>query len=186
MGVPAPPLRHLAGPRHHRDVDGYPAGQAAARGLNGDIARHATASRHEWESGAAPGGIARRLKSLLAAAVDGPRSTPVASSRPHHSARMDRRRRANIQRRRPGSARPHHRADHRQVRTGHRAVAMTRPPLGDHLSDHHRGRRQQNRRDDESGSAPVLDRPHASYLSLTALRIAARSCASERSLTTSS
>ncbi len=63
---------HLAGPRHHRDVDGYPAGQAAARGVNGDIARHATAWRHELESGAAPASIARRLarKSLLAAAVD--------------------------------------------------------------------------------------------------------------------
>lgn len=68
-------LRHycvlLAGPDSHRTQQDFPGDRRAARGFNGDIARHAAQWGRELESGSeAPGILANRIarKSLLAVA----------------------------------------------------------------------------------------------------------------------
>ncbi len=61
---------HLAGPPHRNDTGGYPADRAAARGFNGDIARHAAAWRQAVRIGTDPAALGRRVarKTLLAVA----------------------------------------------------------------------------------------------------------------------
>ena len=61
---------HLAGPRHHRPAEPFAADRRAARGFNGDIARHAQRWRDAIDRGDEPTVVARRLarKTLLAVA----------------------------------------------------------------------------------------------------------------------
>jgi len=61
---------HLAGPPYRNHTPGYPADRAAARGFNGDIARHAAEWRHAIEHGTDPAVVGRRVarKTLLAVA----------------------------------------------------------------------------------------------------------------------
>jgi uncharacterized protein len=61
---------HVAGPDYRRGLPGFPADARAARGFNGDIARHAAAWRDALARGDEPGQLGRRLarKTLLAVA----------------------------------------------------------------------------------------------------------------------
>jgi hypothetical protein len=61
---------HLAGPGYAHDLPRFPADARAARGFNGDIARHAARWRDALAAGAEPPRLGRRLarKTLLAVA----------------------------------------------------------------------------------------------------------------------
>ncbi|MGI9643772.1 MAG: hypothetical protein ACR2O6_00515 [Ilumatobacteraceae bacterium] len=61
---------HLAGPDHRGDLLDFPADRRAARGFNGDIARHAAVWRTDLDGGGDPAVVGRRLarKSLLTVA----------------------------------------------------------------------------------------------------------------------
>jgi uncharacterized protein len=61
---------HLAGPDPARGLPRFPADARAARGFNGDLARHAAAWRDALAAGAEPGRLGRTLarKTLLAVA----------------------------------------------------------------------------------------------------------------------
>ena len=61
---------HLAGPDHRATLPDFPADAAAARGFNGDLARHVAAWRADLADHADPGVLARRIgrKTLFALA----------------------------------------------------------------------------------------------------------------------